>query len=387
MISGMSFDRGDHEFRGLMGSAPQQTLAELRQRAPQIYEHIIDGFARTMAQPELTRTQRETVTVALLAALGGAEPQLALHTRAALGQGVSAAELIALCEHVALYAGMPRALNALTVIDQVLTEAGIPRPAALNRVQLTDHETVVAQRGDTGSAVILLHAIGLDWRMWEPVMVALAETRRVFAYDLRGHGRAMGAPIAQTMADYATDLAGVLDALGLERAHVAGLSFGGAVAQAAAVTSPERFASLSLLGTTDAVNEEMLEGRAVAGETEGMAAQIPATLTRWFTADALAVNGWGVQYAREHLLRGNPQDWAGTWRAFKTLDVQGKLGAFEAPALVVAGEADLAATPEAMRGLAERIPGSRFEELPGTPHMLSLERPDLVAKTLADFIH
>lgn len=388
MIRGMSsFDRGEHEFRGLMGSTPQQTLAGLRLRAPQIYEHIIDGFGRTMAQAELSRASREMATVAMLAALGGAEPQLALHTGAALRQGVTPAELIALCEHVALYAGMPRALNALTVIDQVLTDAGIARPASLKQVRLTDHETVVAQRGDTGSPMVLLHAICLDWRMWEPVMTELAETRRVFAYDLRGHGRAMGAPVAETMADYVKDLVGVLDALGLDRAHIAGLSFGGAIAQAAAVTVPERFASLSLLGTSDAINEEMLEGRAVAGETEGMAAQIPGTLTRWFTTDALAVNGWGVQYARERLVRANPQDWAGAWRAFKTLDVQGKLGTFEPPALVAAGEADVAAPPESMRALAERIPGARFEELPGTPHMMSLERPELVAQVLADFIH
>ncbi|MEV4315912.1 alpha/beta fold hydrolase [Actinocrispum sp. NPDC049592] len=381
-----SFDRGDHEFRGLMGSAPQQMLADLRERAPKIYDAIITGFRETIGQPELSRYSRELATVAMLAALGGAEPQLTLHTQAALRNGVEPDELIALCEHIYPYAGMPRALNALTVIDKVLTDAGHPRPAPLKTVQLGDHETVVAQRGDTGTAVLLVHAISLDWRMWEPVMNELGKSRRVFAYDLRGHGRAMGAPAATSMNEYTSDLVGVLDALDLDRAHVVGLSFGGGVAQAAAVTHPERFASLSLLATGDTPNDEVFENRAVAGETEGMAAQIVPSLTRWFTPAALAANGWGVKYARERMLRANPADWAATWRAFKTLDVHGKLGTFESPVLVVAGEADLSATPASMREIAGRIPGSRFEELPGTPHMLSLEQPALVAETLGRFI-
>jgi 3-oxoadipate enol-lactonase len=380
------FDRGEHEFRGLIGSAPQQALAEVRRRSPQLYDLMLSGFGRTMSQPELSRADREIATVAMLAAMGGAEPQLTLHTQAALRQGIPPATLIALCEHVSLYAGMPRALNALAVIDQVLADKGIPRPAALRRVQLRDHETVVAQRGETGSPVVLLHAICLDWRMWEPVMDALSASRRVFAYDLRGHGSAAGAPAASTVADLATDLVGVLDALGLERAHVAGLSFGGAIAQAAAISHPARFESLALLATGDQPAPEAFEDRARAAETEGMAALMPSTLLRWFTPEALAANGWGVRYAREHILRADPADWAASWRAFKTLDVQGKLSAFEAPALVVSGQADVSATPELMRGIAERIPGSRYDELPNAPHMLSLECPDLVAGVLADFI-
>jgi hypothetical protein len=72
----------------------------------------------------------------------------------------------------------------------------------------------VTQMGETGPPVVLLHALGLDWRMWEPVMAPLAERRRVFAYDLRGHATAETRPAEFTMADAAADLVGVLDALG-----------------------------------------------------------------------------------------------------------------------------------------------------------------------------
>jgi 3-oxoadipate enol-lactonase len=233
--------------------------------------------------------------------------------------------------------------------------------------------------------VLLVHALGLDWRMWAPVMDTLADSRRVFAYDVRGHGIAVGAPSPYTMADTAHDLIGVLDAIDVERAHVVGLSFGGGIAQTAAITAPERFESLALLATTD-FPFDAFEGRALSAETDGMAAQVAPSLTRWFTADALAVNGESVQYARERVLGGNSVDWAAAWRAFKGLDVQGKLAGLGLPTLVLAGEADVSTTPEIMRGIASRIPGARYRELPGTPHMQTLQRPELVAEALAEFL-
>jgi 3-oxoadipate enol-lactonase len=220
---------GQREYEALMGSPPEETLAAVRATSPQLYEAVVEGaFGGPLARPELSRREREIATVAILAALGGAERQLAVHAAAALRNDVAPSELLALCEHVAVYAGFPRALNALREIDQVLGEGGIPRPPSLRPVDLRDHETVVAQAGEEGPAVLLSHALGLDWRMWEPVMPALAAGRRVYAYDIRGHGSAAGSPKPFTMDDAAADLVGVLDAVGVEKAHVVGLSYGAA---------------------------------------------------------------------------------------------------------------------------------------------------------------
>ena|SRR5438067_1388989 len=117
-----------------------------------------------------------------------------------------------------------------------------------------------------------------------------------------------------------------------------------------------------------------------------MAAQVVPSLTRWFTPAALAENAWGVRYAREMVLRGNPVDWAAAWRAFKEVDVQNRLRDFAAPTLVLAGEADVSTTPEIMSEIAKRIPGAIYHELPGTPHMQTLERPEPVAAALDEFI-
>jgi 3-oxoadipate enol-lactonase len=171
--------RGEREYQALMGVPPGQGLAEVMARSPQLSDDVIEGaFGGPLARAELSRTGRQVATIAILAAAGGAERQLAAHARAALRAGLGGSELRALCEHVAVYAGFPRALNALAVIDQVLAEQGIPRPAAMRTIGLSDHETVAAQMGEAGPAVILVHALGLDWRMWEPVMAQLSAGRR-----------------------------------------------------------------------------------------------------------------------------------------------------------------------------------------------------------------
>jgi 3-oxoadipate enol-lactonase len=141
------------------------------------------------------------------------------------------------------------------------------------------------------------------------------------------------------MDEIAADLIDLLDALEIDRAHVVGLSYGGGVAQTACARRPERFASLALLATTDHPFAAFAE-RARSAEVGGMEAQVIPSLTRWFTSEDLAVNGWGVRYARERVRRALPSDWAAARRAFEGLDVQDRLSGFTTPTLVLAGERD-----------------------------------------------
>lgn len=240
-------------------------------------------------------------------------------------------------------------------------------------------------RGTHGPAVLLVHALGVDQRMWEPVLDRLAVGRRVITYDVRGHGTAAAAPIPFTMADLAADLLGVLDACELESAHVAGLSMGGAIAQSAAVADPARFASLTLVAAPDRPLPEAFEERASIAETQGMAPLVEPTLQRWFTPAALAADTPGVQYARECLTAFDPATWAAIWRGYSTLDVYGRLQDFPAPTLVLAGEADASIPVAGMKAIAGRI-GARFEVVPGAPHLQTLECPDAVADALDRFL-
>src|SRR4051794_1394009 len=97
-------DAGRREYEALMGTSPEESLAELRLRSPRMYDAVVAGYGSTLAYGGLGRAARELATVAMLAAAGGAEPQLAVHAKAALRAGVAPSELRTLCEHVAPYA-------------------------------------------------------------------------------------------------------------------------------------------------------------------------------------------------------------------------------------------------------------------------------------------
>ncbi|RSM46381.1 hypothetical protein DMA12_11345 [Amycolatopsis balhimycina DSM 5908] len=255
------------------------------------------------------------------------------------------------------------------------------------KITASDHETAVTVRGTRGPAVLLVHSLGLDRRMWDPVLDRLAEGRRVFAYDVRGHGSAAGAPLPFTMAATAADLLAVLDALELDTAHVAGLSLGGAIAQTAAVAAPRRFASLILMASPDRPVPEAFEERARVAETGGMTPLIGPTLERWFTPDALAAGTDGVRYARECLTSFDPATWASIWRGYGGLDVYERLRDFPVPALALAGDADASIPVEGMAAIAGRIgDGAKFAVVPGAPHIQTLEQPAAVADALAGFL-
>src|SRR5690606_25277451 len=111
-----------------------------------------------------------------------------------------------------------------------------------------------------------------------------ARGRRVFAYDLRGHGAATDAPPPADMTILSDDLHGVLGAHGLDGAHIVGLSYGGGIAQTFALRHPESVLSLTLAATTDHPFASFAQ-RAEAMEREGAAAQVAPSLTRWFTPE------------------------------------------------------------------------------------------------------
>src|SRR5579871_2685350 len=104
------------------------------------------------------------------------------------------------------------------------------------------------ERAGRGPALMLLHAQGFNSKLWQPQM-ELAGAFDIVAWDMRGFGSSSDPLAPYAMADLAADLAAVLDHAGIERAHVCGISMGGAVAQEFAGRYPERVSKLVLADT------------------------------------------------------------------------------------------------------------------------------------------
>jgi 3-oxoadipate enol-lactonase len=232
--------------------------------------------------------------------------------------------------------------------------------------------------GGAGEAVLLVHAIGCDYRMWDALAAELAPRFRVVRMDVRGHGRSEVSPRPYSLEQLADDARGVLDERGIEKAHWVGLSMGGMIGQAFALRHADRLGRLVLANTTSAYGADgpkMWEARAKAVADGGMAAITDLAMTRYFSDAFRDAHPEVVETVKRRFLATPPQGYIGCCDAIRDLDFTGRLGEIRARTLVIAGDKD-AGTPVAMsETIAANIPGARLAVIPGAAHLSAVENP------------
>ncbi len=234
--------------------------------------------------------------------------------------------------------------------------------------------------GAPSPPLVLLHGAGGTHRHWPEEIRTLAG-RRVIALDLPGHGGSPG-PAFTSVSDYARSVLGLLDALRVERAVVAGLSMGGTIALTLALEAPARVAGLVLAGTgarmrvSPAVLQVTADPAALAAAADGMAEAAfgpgasPALLREF--AEGLRATAPGVAH--------------GDFLACNSFDVMARLGEIHAPTLVVCGTEDRLAPPRYSEYLRDGIAGARLELVPGAGHLVTREAPGMLARAVASFL-
>ncbi|HEU4327824.1 MAG TPA: alpha/beta fold hydrolase [Roseiflexaceae bacterium] len=231
-----------------------------------------------------------------------------------------------------------------------------------------------AERG-AGPALLCIHGAGGAHRHWGFVLRDLSGVARVLALDLPGHGRS-ALPGRTEIGAYGAALLALMDALGLERAALAGHSMGGAVALWVALHAPSRVSALGLVGTGGRlrVNPALLET---------LEQDPPAAVRRiveWSyppgtPADLRA-------RAEADYARCDPAVFRGDLLACDRFDLSARLGEICIPAAVVVGEADRMTPPKYAQALQAAIPGAQLTLLPNTGHMAPLEQPAAVSAAL-----
>ncbi|MBX6771421.1 MAG: 3-oxoadipate enol-lactonase [Chloroflexi bacterium] len=245
------------------------------------------------------------------------------------------------------------------------------------------------QAGD-GEPLILIHALGVDHRLWDDIIPLLSPAFRVITYDVRGHGATDVPAGPYTMVDFAEDLAGLLDALGIERAHLTGLSMGGMIAQQFAISWPWRVRSLVLADTASEYSQEgrrQLAERARIAEERGMGPLIEPTLERWFTPAFRSAHPEAVDRIRAILASANPTGYAASCRAIAQADMTEHLVNVTAPTLVLVGSEDRSTPPEMALQIHEHIPGSRYEVIAGAAHLTCVAAPAEFAQAVIATAH
>jgi 3-oxoadipate enol-lactonase len=237
-----------------------------------------------------------------------------------------------------------------------------------------------------GPPLVLLMGIGFDSSLWTLAQVpALSQRFQVILVDNRDAGRSSRAEAPYTIADMADDTARVLDALGVERAHVLGLSMGGMIAQQLALRHGARLDHLILTGCGAAPARaafdpirawSWIKAHDPSGET------FACEQLTWLFSTQFLRNRAGVKQTLA-MLSSNPHPidaaaYGRQARAYLEYDALDRLQGIEAPTLVIVGEQDLLTPPHVCREVAAKIPGARFEQIagPGSSHAVPLERPD-----------
>ena len=233
-----------------------------------------------------------------------------------------------------------------------------------------------------GPPLLLSNSLGTATEMWDPQIPALAEHFRVIRYDTRGHGSAPVPDGPYAIDDVGADAVALLDRLGIERAHVAGVSLGGMTGMWLGVNAPERVGRLVLICTSAMLAEEHdWPARARTVREQGTSAIAEATVTRWFTEGFIAKEPDTVAKLRRALEDTPPEGYAGCCEAIAGMDQVDAIGAIDTPTLVIAGRADPATPPAHGELIAERIPGARFELLEAA-HLANVERADEVTRLI-----
>jgi 4-carboxymuconolactone decarboxylase len=118
-------DYGRSVLDAVDGEAGQRVMRALEDVSPVLGEQALIGFGEIYARPQLSPRDRQLVTLGMLTALGGCEPQLEVHVNASLNVGLSPEEIVEALLHSSAYCGFPRALNATFAAKRVFEERGL----------------------------------------------------------------------------------------------------------------------------------------------------------------------------------------------------------------------------------------------------------------------
>jgi pimeloyl-ACP methyl ester carboxylesterase len=245
-----------------------------------------------------------------------------------------------------------------------------------------------------GPPLVLVHGLGYARWGWEPVAPALAETFTVVTLDNRGIGGSDVPPGPYSTPAMAEDVLAVLDAAGLDRAHVVGTSLGGMVAQELAIARPERLDRLVLACTTPGgegafpLPERTLQ---LLAEAPALA---PDVALRRFVENALADRTVAdrpelVQriYQKRLEFPPDPSGWQAQAAAGATHDALSRLEQIEAPTLVLHGTDDSVVDARNAEVVERAIPNAQRVMVEGAGHLFFWEDPTRFVDVVRDFLN
>jgi 3-oxoadipate enol-lactonase len=250
-------------------------------------------------------------------------------------------------------------------------------------------ERIAVEIDGEGDAVVMIHGLGGTSNTWTPILGAFARHKRV-RLDLPGSGRSHRVEGPLSIARFVQATLRAMAGAAVERAHVVAHSMGTIVALHLAAEQPRAVRSLVLFGPLFAPPEAARGAIRARGEkaraegTAGMQTIADALVQTATSAQTKARRPAAAALVRESLMRQDPEGYARSCEALA--DAQPADAAkIDCPTLLVTGDEDGVAPPQAVRMMGERIAGSRVEVLRGCGHWTPLEKPEECVALLQRF--
>lgn len=261
-----------------------------------------------------------------------------------------------------------------------------PRPDAPGEwIAVSSMASLYVERGGSGPPLVLIPGAGMDLRMWAGVLPILEESYEVIRYDPRGVGLS---DWVEGAFDHPTDLAKLLDDLGLDRVHLAGLGEGGRIALDMALAHPGRVESLCLASPL------------LSGHDPDSADGAEVRRTRRSNIPSRVASAWlrhpRMAPAMEHrrlaplvtdLVEANAANWLRMDRERPLLpSAAARLGDVTQPVLLTMGSRDTRDQHSVALLLESQVPLLVRRDVPDASHLLAIERPEWFAAALLDFL-
>ena len=251
------------------------------------------------------------------------------------------------------------------------------------------HYEVTGRVGRT--PVLMIQGLGASKNAWNLQRIAMATRFRIISFDNRGAGRSDKPTEPFTLEQMADDAIAVLDAAGIETAHVVGASMGGVISQIVAVKYPHRVRSLTLVCTAcrnHPWRQELLQSWAKTAEEKGMI-EVGKEAAQW------------VMSPRSFRRLVPAFTWMGPLAALRPRhsfvsqihaildtreDLVDQLSTITAPTMVIVGNQDILTPRGDSEEIAERIPNSELVVISGAAHGLMMEHSSTFNKILIEFL-
>jgi len=250
----------------------------------------------------------------------------------------------------------------------------------VKKVDVNGIQLAYDRRGK-GAPLVLLHGYPLDHHLWDEIAPLLEDTFDLILPDLRGFGESSTVDSFYAMEDFASDIAGLLDQLSIQKTAIAGHSMGGYVALAFARLFPERVRGLGLVASQAAADSpERKDGRykSAAEVADKGISSVVETMAPKFTADKKL-----QAFARKSMERQQPAAYIGALKAMaERVDSTPFLSSFRFPVVLIHGDADQLIPIDRAREVKAILPQAYFAEIGGAGHMPMMEDKQKTAGAL-----